>query len=273
MVTVQDAWKKLPKRTKRWLERRGFELLSRIETGRDVLFLNHGYAPDDEADSLPLAPADEPHRHPIQLYHRVAAPGHWAGAAAVEVGCGRGGGADYVARAFAPRSLVGVDVTRSAIRFCQRAHAVPGLSFREGDAHDLPFPDGSLDLVLNVESSLLYERPGRFFAEVRRVLRPGGTFLFADYRRRRKVPVLMEQLKSCGLAMVDEEDVTRNVLRAMERDDLRKRDLVGKYAPPLLRSSFRRFAGVRGEGDREFQAFASRERVYLRFVLRKREGD
>lgn len=272
MLTIQDVWKKLPKSSKRWLERQGFEQLSRLDTARDVLFLNHGYVPDDDADALVLAPADEPHRYPIQLYHRVAAPGEWAGADALEVGCGRGGGADYVARTFAPRSLVGIDVTHNAVRFCRRSYDAPGLFFRVGDAHALPFADASLDIVLNVESSLLYERPERFFAEVSRVLRPGGSFLFADYRRGRKVAVLAEQLKSSGLVVVDEEDITRNVLRAMQRDDVRKERLVARYAPRALRSSFRRFAGVGGEGGHELAAFASRERVYLRFVLRKREG-
>jgi ubiquinone/menaquinone biosynthesis C-methylase UbiE len=267
--TVQDFWKKLPDRPKRWLKRQWFEHLSGYDTGRDLLFLNHGYAPDDERDALPLDDVDEPNRYPIQLYHHIAAPGAWAGAEAIEVGCGRGGGADYIARALAPRSLVAIDLTTSAIRFASDAYEVPGLSFRQGDAHALPFADASLDIVLNVESSLLYEHPNRFFAEVKRVLRPGGTFLFADYRKAKKAARLYDQLKSSGLELLEEEDITHNVLVSMERESDRKRDLIARHAPRFLQSSFQRFAAVRGEGDEEFDAFASRARVYLRFVLRK----
>ena len=51
-----------------------------------------------------------------------------------------------------------------------------------GDAENLPFPDQSFDAVINIESSHCYPRFPRFLAEVARVLRPGGHFLYADLR-------------------------------------------------------------------------------------------
>jgi SAM-dependent methyltransferase len=41
----------------------------------------------------------------------------------------------------------------------------------------------SFDAVINVEASHCYPSLPRFLAEVARVLRPGGHFLYADVRR------------------------------------------------------------------------------------------
>jgi len=61
---------------------------------------------------------------------------------------------------------------------------LPGpASIVDGDAHDLPFPDSSFDTVT---ASLVFcsvADPGRALAEVRRVLRPGGRFLFHEHVR------------------------------------------------------------------------------------------
>jgi ubiquinone/menaquinone biosynthesis C-methylase UbiE len=58
-----------------------------------------------------------------------------------------------------------------------------GLSFAAADAQALPFPDGSFDLVL--ANFMLYHVPDRprAFAEVRRVLRPGGLLAAATVGR------------------------------------------------------------------------------------------
>jgi ubiquinone/menaquinone biosynthesis C-methylase UbiE len=53
----------------------------------------------------------------------------------------------------------------------------------DGDAHDLPFPDCSFDTVT---ASLVFcsvDNPARALAEVHRVLRPGGRFLFHEHVR------------------------------------------------------------------------------------------
>ncbi len=53
----------------------------------------------------------------------------------------------------------------------------------DGDVHDLPFPDSSFDTVT---ASLVFcsvDLPARALAEVHRVLRPGGRFLFHEHVR------------------------------------------------------------------------------------------
>src|SRR3546814_1642580 len=117
------------------------------------------------SDLIDLLPGDEPDRYSIQLYHQTAAALDWTGLDGLEVGCGRGGGASYVARYLKPRSLVGLDIADRAIEFCRRRHAAPGLSFVSGDAQKLPVPAASFDVVLDVESSGSSPDRDAFFAE------------------------------------------------------------------------------------------------------------
>ena len=132
--------------------------------------------------ALPLAESDEPNRFRIQLYHRTATQADLSGKRVLEVGCGHGGGASYLMRTLHPASYTGLDLNPAGIAFCRKRHNLAGLEFVHGDAENLPFPDQSFDAVINIESSLHYPRFPRFLAEVARVLRPGGHFLYADFR-------------------------------------------------------------------------------------------
>jgi SAM-dependent methyltransferase len=89
---------------------------------------------------------------------------------AIDVGTGLGDGALLIAREFPRARVRGVDFSEEMIR---RAQARIGLdpegrvAFKVADAAHLPFENESFDLV-----SLLNMPP--FFAEIARVLRPGG---------------------------------------------------------------------------------------------------
>jgi len=100
----------------------------------------------------------------------------------LEVGSGRGGGAAYTKRRFEPKSMLGLDLSAKSVNFCNQYHSIDSLSFTCGNAQSLPFDDNSFDVVLNVESSLVYPDVDRFLEEVVRVLRPNGYFLYTDIR-------------------------------------------------------------------------------------------
>jgi SAM-dependent methyltransferase len=69
-------------------------------------------------------------------------------------------------------SVVGVDVAGAMITLARRLH--PGLEFRQADAHELPFDDGSFDAAVANCLILHLGRPDQAMAEFARVLRPGG---------------------------------------------------------------------------------------------------
>ena len=99
---------------------------------------------------------------------------------AVEVGAGSG---RLLIRLGLERAyrLVAVDYAPYAIRAVQENFARAGLVGEAllADAHALPFPDGSVDLVLSGGLLEHFREPGEVVREMARVLRPGGLF-YAD---------------------------------------------------------------------------------------------
>jgi SAM-dependent methyltransferase len=248
-----------------------YEYLAGKHRGADWAFMNYGFVnPDPQAAPVVLNRSDEKERRCIQLYHHVIRAVDLHGLDVLEVGCGRGGGCSYVARYLRPRSLVGVDLSSRAISLCRRHHARPGLSFLRGDAESLPIEDGAFDAVINIESSHCYRSMPRFLSEVRRVLRPGGHFLYADLRRVDEIPHLREDLRASDLHILQEETLTAGVLAALDRDGERKRAMIRQKAPWLIRGQMRRFAGL--PGSRVYEDFRHGRTEYLGFVLRKPPG-
>ncbi|NWF63815.1 MAG: class I SAM-dependent methyltransferase [Chloroflexi bacterium] len=231
---------------KSWITRIQYEFISALNPKHDLLFMNFGYTDHHEGGArILLDPQDEIHRYPLQLYHHLAKHIVWNNADALEVSSGRGGGASYIMRKFKPRSYIGVDFSMRAIEFCRTHHQIDGLRFDHGNAEDLKFADSSFDIVLNVEASLYYPNLDKFLAHVKRVLKPGGYFLYADLRYEEKVNEWHKQLKDAGLKLVKEEDITKNVLEALEKDRARRTHLVDTYVPSFLREQFYHFAGLK----------------------------
>jgi SAM-dependent methyltransferase len=258
---------------RRLLWRWWYGRLAKRYTGADWTFMNYGFLKirDGQPDlsAVALAKDDEPDRLCIQLYHRVASATDLAGKDVLEVGSGRGGGASFVARYHRPARIMGVDFSPQAVELCRKRHAaVSNLSFMVGDAERLPFPDASFDAVINVESSHCYGHIDRFFSEVARVLRPGGHFLYTDFRADEDGPAWSKALAAQGdWELVDFEDITSAVADALQADDARKRKLIAEFIPPAFRHLFGEFAGL--VGGQMYEGFRSRQMLYHRFAFRK----
>jgi SAM-dependent methyltransferase len=87
-------------------------------------------------------------------------------------------GPGYVAAAAAARGcqVTGLDFASAMV--AQARNRYPEIAFREGDAEELPFPDGSFDAVTMNFGLLHLGRPERALSEANRVLRQGGRFAF-----------------------------------------------------------------------------------------------
>jgi ubiquinone/menaquinone biosynthesis C-methylase UbiE len=232
--------------SKRLLWRSWYQFLAGRYRQPAWTFMNYGYRAPDGAAALALAPEDEPQRSFAQLYDAVVGGVPLAGRDVLEVGCGRGGGAAFVARHHGPARLVAVDLAPRAVALARARFAAPNLAFEVGDAERLPFGDGSFDAVLNVESSHCYGRIADFFREVRRVLRPGGTFLYADFRPREELDAWRAALGEAGLRIDRERDLTPGVVAALDADDDGKRSMIAALIDRPLARIFHQFAGLRG---------------------------
>ena len=202
----------------------------------DFSFMNYGYAPL----SAELAVSNEPEKYCLQLYRQLVGDTPLAGKRVVEVSCGRGGGAAHVARSFRPSSYLGVDISENNLALAaKRFPDVNNLRFQQGNAEALPLEAGSVDVVLNVEASHLYDS---FFGEVRRVLVPGGRFLHVDLHWQDKDPPAM--IAAAGFKVDEVVDITKNVVQALEEDSARREALVMTF-PEAMRKDFRDWSGVK----------------------------
>ncbi|MCP5557023.1 MAG: class I SAM-dependent methyltransferase [Verrucomicrobiaceae bacterium] len=240
-------------------------LTRRLQEGQ-VLFLNYAYETDPPV-GLALEAADEPNRACIQLYHQVIAPVDLRGKEVLEVSCGHGGGASWITRTMKPASYTGLDLNPEGVRFCQKQHQVPGLTFRQGDAQKLPFADASLDAVVNVEASHCYPDFPGFLAEVARVLKPGGHFLYTDFRFSDLFADWEAAMAAAPLEVLSSRVIDAEVLRGMKINGQRSLALIQTYLPKVLHPLGTDFAGV--PGSRVYEALKSGEVSYRSWCLRK----
>jgi ubiquinone/menaquinone biosynthesis C-methylase UbiE len=222
-----------------------YPLVTRLLRNDDVPFLNWAYE-EDPPMALPLEASDEPNRAHINLYHRVATQADLSGKKVLEVSCGHGGGASYIMRSLHPASYTGLDLNARAIELSRQRHNLPGLDFVQGDAENLPFDDESFDVVLNIESSHCYPHFPRFLAEVVRVLRPGGHFLYADIRFRGAIARWEAELADTPMRQLSLQVINEQVLRGLDNNTQRSQDLVRRNAPAAMRFLGRNFAAVQG---------------------------
>ena len=183
--------------------------------------LNYGFHDAAEAS---VVDDREPERFCLRLYEHVAGGSTLAGATVLEVSCGRGGGAAFLAGMFSPAAYVGIDLSPGNIELARKRYALPNLSFAVGDAEALDIPDAAFDVVINIEASHLYQSRKAFFAEVFRVLKPGGRFCYADGCWRGDD--LEPDLGAAGFTRLARRDITRNVVEALELDSPRREAIV-----------------------------------------------
>lgn len=243
-----------------------YPFLTRRLQREEVLFLNYAFETEPPL-GLPLDPADEPNRACIQLYHHVATQVDLRGKQVLEVSCGHGGGASYLARTLLPARYTGLDLNPTGIRFCRQRHPVAGLDFMQGDAENLPFAAATFDAVINVEASHCYPDFSRFLAEVARVLKPGGHFLYADFRFNEGLAGWEQALAATPLRMHHTRVINAEVLRGMDRNSSRSQDLLVRHLPKFMHSLGRDFAGI--QGSRIYTALQRNELSYRSYCFGK----
>lgn len=242
--------------------------ISRTDTNAEVILMNFGYWYDGE--QIPLSEDDEKNRVSIQLYHKLASLINLEGLDICEVGSGRGGGLAYVHKHFKPKNTCGLDLNLRAVKFCNRYYASDGLRFVLGDAHKLPFKDDEFDVMINVESSHRYARFDTFLSEIYRCLKPGGHFLFTDFRHDYELEAALVHIDNSDLKLIHHEGITENVIHALTADDERRRYLVKKLIPGILQKNALNFAGVVGSDT--YYRFCHGRMVYFMHVMKKESG-
>lgn len=102
-----------------------------------------------------------------------------AGARILEVGCGRGVALPPLADLCRPRRLIGLDVDPALLGEARRRLERRGVDAElvHGDVRSLPFPDASVDIVVDFGTCWHIADAERALCEIERVLAPGGRFV------------------------------------------------------------------------------------------------
>jgi SAM-dependent methyltransferase len=149
-------------------------------TDRIKVALNSMVPESQSLSADELAPLDQFHiRGTVATAELASAAGVESSTNVLDVGCGIGGPARSIAEAFGCR-VTGVDLSPSFIDAAQYLTSRSGLSsrvtFKLGDALQLPIQDGAYDVVLLQHVAMNIQNRAALYGEVARVLRPGGKF-------------------------------------------------------------------------------------------------
>jgi ubiquinone/menaquinone biosynthesis C-methylase UbiE len=161
----------------------------------------------DDRQALPAD--DQTPLNPAETYERSMVPALFAPAAerlldaarplsgerVLDVGTGTGIVARRAATRVGPEGTVtGLDPSQGMLAVA-RAMATEedvSVTWREGQAEKLPFPDDSFDLVLSQFALMFFADRAAALAEARRVLVPGGRALFSVFQRMERHPFYVE---------------------------------------------------------------------------------
>ena len=246
-----------------------YNFLARRLPESDWQFMNYGFSllPDSPEQPLSLGPEYEFQRYPLQMYHYLAMMGPIDNKHVLEVGSGRGGGANYLYKFHNPASYTGIDCSNVAVDFSRKHFKGEHLHFEVGDAEQLPFEDEKFNILINIESSRHYGSFPNFLKEVQRVLKPGGRLLLADLRMTDEIASFRKMLKISDMTLISEEEITRNVLASLDKFHQTYHAQIKEQIPRYFRRYFAEFSAVKGTSV--YADFQKRKRQYFRIILEK----
>jgi len=222
------------------------------------------------------------------LEHCVTLAGVCSGMRVLDVGCGHGGTAAFLASHYQCR-VRGLTLSQKQARLADENAARAGVTalteFEIADADRYPFPARTFDLVWTMESSEHFTDKALYFVHAASCLVEGGRLLLAAWTgsmtspRVRAVaeaflcPELLtaqqfaDLIAAAGLRVLVQEDLTARVIRTWEI--CRERARLASPALPLLPAAVREFvAGI----DVILAAYRSGNLGYTVLVAEKSPG-
>ena len=147
-----------------------------------------------------------------------------AGGRGLDVGCGSGALAIAVAKANRNTQITGIDrwgkeyasFNKPLCENNARAEGVSNVTFQQGDATHLDFPDGTFDAVFSnyVYHNIPSDDRTKLLRETLRVLKKGGTFAIHDIMSKSKygdIGAFARALRDEGFRRVELIDTTRGL--------------------------------------------------------------
>lgn len=133
----------------------------------------------------------------------------------LDVGCGGGGFIRRLAETYPYASFTGMDISETALQMTsennRELQEAGGLTLVEASVDDMPFEDGSFDMVTAMETYFFWPDLERSLEEIRRVLSEGGILAIgSEMRLTDRTREEMEKAqREIGMRLVDDETMMR----------------------------------------------------------------
>lgn len=210
---------------------------------------NRGYYPIDPilVDTVPTGHSDHDHMQWQLYYELLKLPRvrsilkrstEGSKIRLLDIGCGVGGGLQFLAQALPNIELVGIDINSSAIELAKKAKGTPKFYVRSAD--NLDSIGGPFDLILCVESAGMIHRGQETLDQVRKQLKLNGVLLIADFCKldapldQNMVSCLAHQGDEKGFQLVNQRNVSFNVAMSCKQNS----KAIRKQADRYLESDF-----------------------------------
>lgn len=151
-----------------------------------------------------------------------------------ELGCG-GGINQQLYDPARVESFAGLDPSAKGLDYARQEAAKKGwqADIRQGAGEDIPFADESFDTVVCTFTLCSVHDHGRTLAEIRRVLKPGGSLLYAEHGRspEPKVARRQERIDPLWSMLCGNCHLSRPVTSAIVNAGFSSQDSTARYTP------------------------------------------
>jgi len=159
----------------------------------------------------------------------------------LDVGCGIGGSARWLAREFGCQ-VTGIDLTEdyilAASKLTQLVKLNQRVDFQVASALQLPVEDQSIDLVWTEHASMNIQNKPGFYREIARVLKPNGRFVFHDVFAAKVAAQLEFPVPWASHSGISFLDTLENARQLIQDSGLRTETIVEKT--DLAEAAFRK---------------------------------
>jgi ubiquinone/menaquinone biosynthesis C-methylase UbiE len=140
--------------------------------------------------------------------------------------------------------VTGLDISRTMVQISKENAAAAGVTveFRQGDATEMPFTDGSFDLVVSQAAFKNFRHPVSALNEMHRVLRPGGAAVIQDLRKEASGADIDREVESQEVGAVS-SFITKRILAW-----LRNRAYSASHFESLVAQSSFRTCEIKSDG-------------------------
>lgn len=119
----------------------------------------------------------------LEHQHRYRVAMEFArGKRVLDIASGEGYGSALLALVAA--HVVGIDISRAAVRHAQKTYRGENLQFMSGSCTQIPLPNQSIDLVVSFETLEHIDGHDEFFREIKRILHPQGLLIISAADKR-----------------------------------------------------------------------------------------